>query len=126
MIGFWAYMLTMTLLLPTVMLVFGICFAKKAPRNINLWFGYRTERSMKNRDTWEFAHHACGQLWKTIGAVGIPVTAIAMLPAFGKSVSFVGIYGLVIVGIQLAAVIGSVFAVESALKKTFDEQGNRK
>ena len=54
--GFWIYMLIMDLLIPTVMVLFGRAFLKKAPKEINYVFGYRTSRSMKNRDTWEFAH----------------------------------------------------------------------
>ena len=35
---------------------------KKAPKEINSVFGYRTSMSMKNKDTWEFAHKYCGKV----------------------------------------------------------------
>ena len=54
--GFWIYMLCMGLLIPAIMLVMGRYFMKSAPKEINYIFGYRTNMSMKNRDTWEFAH----------------------------------------------------------------------
>ena len=58
--GFWIFMLIMDLLLPFTMIGFGRYFMKKAPKEINSVFGYRTSMSMKNKDTWEFAHKYCG------------------------------------------------------------------
>ena len=59
--GFWIFMLIMDLLLPFTMIGFGRYFMKKAPKEINSVFGYRTSMSMKNKDTWEFAHKYCGK-----------------------------------------------------------------
>ena len=50
--GFWIFMLIMDLLLPFTMIGFGRYFMKKAPKEINSVFGYRTSMSMKNKDTW--------------------------------------------------------------------------
>ena len=61
--GFWIFMLIMDLLLPFTMIGFGRYFMKKAPKEINSVFGYRTSMSMKNKDTWEFAHKYCGKVW---------------------------------------------------------------
>ena len=58
--GFWIFMLIMDLLLPFTMIGFGRYFMKKAPKEINSVFGYRTSMSMKNKDTWKFAHKYCG------------------------------------------------------------------
>ena len=30
--------------------------------DVNFVFGYRTSMSMKNKDTWEFAHKYCGKV----------------------------------------------------------------
>ena len=49
--GFWIFMLIMDLLLPFTMIGFGRYFMKKAPKEINSVFGYRTSMSMKNKDT---------------------------------------------------------------------------
>ena len=57
--GFWIFMLIMDLLIPFTMIGFGKMFLKKAPDQINYVFGYRTSMSMKNQDTWVFAHHYC-------------------------------------------------------------------
>ena len=69
---FWIFMLIMDLLLPFTMIGFGKYFMKKAPKEINSVFGYRTSMSMKNKDTWEFAHKYCGKVWYVCGMVMLP------------------------------------------------------
>ena len=49
--GFWIFMLVMTLLIPLTMIGFGKLFLKSAPKEINGVFGYRTSMSMKSKDT---------------------------------------------------------------------------
>ena len=45
--GYWAYMLVNTLLIPVVMLIFGHRFLKKgAPQDINGFYGHKTEESL--------------------------------------------------------------------------------
>lgn len=63
--GFWIFMLAMDLILPLSMVFLGRYFVRHAPGNINMLFGYRTARSMKNQDTWQFAHilESCGTKW---------------------------------------------------------------
>jgi len=63
MTGFWVYMLAFDLLIPLTMIFFGRRFAAAPPKSINPLFGYRTAMSMKNEDTWAFAHRFCGRLW---------------------------------------------------------------
>lgn len=124
--GFWIYMLITVLLIPCSMIIFGKLFLKHPPKNINAVFGYRTNMSMKNRDTWNFAHKHCGKLWYIGGLVLLPVSAAAMLCALGKSADFTGTAGGIICAVQLIAAIGSIFPTEAALKKNFDKNGNRK
>lgn len=46
--GFWSFMLAMDLIIPLSMVFLGRYFARHAPGSINMLFGYRTARSMKN------------------------------------------------------------------------------
>lgn len=124
--GFWIFMMVSDLLIPLTMVGFGKLFMKNAPKEINGVYGYRTSMSMKNKDTWEFAHHYCGKLWLTIGWIMLIISAIAMLFVIGKDEDVVGIFGGILCGIQLVFLIGSIFPTERALKKNFDERGNRK
>ncbi|GAA0765352.1 hypothetical protein GCM10008908_01770 [Clostridium subterminale] len=123
---FWIFMMVMDLLIPFTMVGFGKYFIKNAPKEINEVFGYRTSMSMKNKETWEFAHHYCGKLWLTIGFFMLIPSVIAMLFVIGKDESVVGTFGGIICGIQLIFLVGSIFPTERALKSNFDEHGNRK
>ncbi len=124
--GFWVFMLISDLLMPVVMIGFGRVFLKHPPKEINGIYGYRTAMSMKNKETWEFAHKYCGKLWYICGLALLPVTIAAMLPVLGKSEDAVGTVGGILCVIQTIPLIGSIFPTERALRRTFDKQGNRK
>lgn len=123
--GFWLFMLAVDLLIPLVMLVFGWRFQQKAPAKINKVFGYRTTRSMQNRETWAFAHKRAGQYWFRAGWVVLVLSVLAMLPVLGKDAETVGIWGAVVCFAQCVPMLWVIFVVEGALKRTFDEHGTR-
>lgn len=118
-------MLIMDLLIPFTMIGFGRLFLSAAPKEINFVYGYRTPMSMKNRNTWEFAHKYCGKIWYRWGLVLFPVSVISMLLVIGEAEDTVGAIGGVLCGIQMIPLIGTIFLVERALKKEFDADGNR-
>lgn len=123
---FWIFMLCTNLLVPLIMVLFGLYFVKKAPKNINYIFGYRTDMSMKNKDTWSFAHKYCGRLWLIIGILLLLLTLVAALLVIGKSKDTVGNVSLIICMIQLVCLIVPIIPTEMALRRTFDKNGNRK
>lgn len=49
-----------------------------------------------------------------------------MLLVIGKSEEFVGNIGAIIMGVQLVPLISSVFLTEIALKKNFDQNGEKR
>lgn len=124
--GTWIIMLISYLIIPLTMIGFGRYFIKTAPKEINDFFGYRTTMSMKNKDTWEFAHHYCGKLWVMIGWFLLILTIIAMLFVIGYNKYFLGNFGLILCSIQVFFLIGPIIPTEIALKKNFDKNGNRK
>ena len=119
-------MLLMDLLIPLTMIGFGKLFLTKTPKNINAVFGYRTTMSMKNRDTWEFAHMYCGKIWFICGLVLLPLSIIPLVFVLDGSIDTIGIVGGVVSAIQLVPLVGSIFPTEAALKKTFDPNGFRR
>ena len=124
--GFWIFMLAMGLLFPAIMILFGAVFTKTAPKKINYIFGYRTDMSMKNRDTWAFAHKYFGKLWFRFGLLLIPITVIPMLFVIGNSENVVATVGLIVGFVNTVTLIVPIFFTEKALKKAFDKDGNRK
>ena len=124
--GFWIFMLAMGLLFPAVMILFGAVFTKTAPKKINYIFGYRTDMSMKNRETWEFAHKYMGKLWFRFGLLLIPITVIPMLFVIGNSENVVAAVGLIVSFVNTVTLIVPIFFTEKALNRTFDKDGKRK
>ena len=99
---------------------------KKNPKEINALFEYRTSMSMKNKDTWEFAHKCCGKIWYICGMVMTPITVILMFLVIGKDEDCVGRMGEIICVVQLLLLTVSIFPTEIALKKNFDKNGKRR
>ncbi|MEG2456803.1 MAG: SdpI family protein [Clostridia bacterium] len=127
--GFWIFMLIMVLLVPLTMLGFGILFIKKPPKKINCLYGYRTAMSMKNDDTWKFAHNYCGKIWFSCGITLLIVSSLAfVVPTiiFDFALAKSGMIGGIILVVQVIPLLASIIPVESALNKTFDKLGERK
>ncbi len=124
--GFWIFILAMNLLFPLIMIVMGRYFMKKSPKEINYIFGYRTNMSMKNKDTWDFAHKYFGKLWFRLGWLLIPISVIPMLFVIGKGEDIIGTVGMVVMVIDLILLIAPIFPTERALKKIFDKDGNKR
>lgn len=123
--GFWWFMLILAELCPLIMIIMGLVFRKSAPKKINFFFGYRTEMSMKNRETWEFAHKYIGNLWAIFGFALLVPTTVPMIFVIGESEELISAVALVLCFVGLAAFIASIIPTELALKKNFDKNGNR-
>ena len=108
------------------MLIFGNVFTKHPPGSINMAYGYRTKRSMKNQETWNFAHEYCGRIWKNAGAVTLVISLLISLAVFFMDEVGFGYLSLILEHLQLVILIGSLYPVEKALKKNFDDEGKRK
>lgn len=117
--GFWVFMTASNLILPVLMIVIGKMFVKNPPKKINGIYGYRTHRSMKNQDTWNFAHLYCGKLWWKVGWVMLPLSFVSMLPVIGKSDDIIGGAGAVIMSAECVALLVTIFFVERALREKY-------
>ena len=126
--NFWIFMLVMNLLTPLVMIIYGRVFEKKPPKiaRSKFAFGYRTVMSMKNEETWEYAHRFFGKLWFRFGiAVGL-ISIIVLFFFIGKDKDTVGFAGMIICYVQLVAMLLPVIPTELALRRRFDKYGNRR
>ena len=123
---FWWFMFACGLIIPLIMVIAGILMWKRCPKTINFLYGYRTERSMKNRDTWKFAHDHCGRLWLKIGLLMLILSALVYIPFYNSGEAAISVVGLIVCAVQLVVLIASIFPTEAALKKTFNDDGTRK
>lgn len=123
---FWLFMLAMALLIPGCMTVLGRSFVKNPPGEINGGYGYRTVRSMRNRETWAFAQCYSGRFWYLAGRSMLAVSLVWMIPLFAREVNTVGNFGLILVGLQMVPFLSVIPATERALKREFDDFGRKR
>ena len=122
--GFGIFMLIMVLLLPITMTVLGSRYMRSAPKMINPTTGYRSVRSMKSQDSWDFAHQYVGRIWFIMGLVCIPLSLLPMVLVLGKEAGEVGLMGGILVAAQMIPLgIVPIILTERALRKNFDEFG---
>ena len=124
--GFWFFMFAMVAIIPLTMIIIGIIFYNRAPKNINFIFGYRTDLSMKNEKTWKFAHHLLGKIWMITGSILLPIMCIPMFFVIKASAGTIGILGAILASISIFPLVLSIGPVEKALEKNFDSQGREK
>ena len=122
---FWFFMFFCNLLVPILMLAFGRVMRKNPPKDINGVYGYRTKRSMQNQDTWDFAHACCGKLWQKLGWILLVPSILVQLPFIHGTENQIAVVSGVVCAVQIVVLIGSIFPVERALKKNFDDWGRK-
>lgn len=122
----WWFMFFCNILIPVIFIVAGRMMWKHCPREINGLIGYRTKRSMKNMETWKFAHDYCGRLWWKIGWILLLPSILVQIPLIHSTDNAIGIVGGIICAVQCIILIVSIFPTENALKKTFLEDGTRR
>ena len=111
------------LFIPLTMLIIGFLFSQHVPKTINPVWGYRTTRSMKNKDTWVFAHYFCWRLFKKWGLYLLVFTLLMGLILMGaKDIPF-AIGGDLLYIPQLIVLFIPIFLTEHALRKNFDAKG---
>lgn len=123
---FWWFMLACDLITPVILIIAGRMMWKHCPKMINGIYGYRTGRSMKNMDTWKFAHDHCGRLWWKIGWIMLSPSILVLLPFFHSNKDIIAAVGLILCSIHVIVLIISIFPTEAALKKNFFDDGTRR
>ena len=123
---FWLFTLAAALLIPVCMTGLGRYFLNHPPKEINSLFGYRTTRSMRNQETWAFAHAYSGRFWYRTGRPTLALSLLWMALLFGKDVGTVGCSGVILTAIQLIPFLAVIPATERALKREFDDLGRKR
>ncbi len=123
---FWWFMLICNILVPLITIIAGWFMWKHTPKKINNVIGYRTNRSMKNEDTWKFAHHFCGKLWWIMGWILFVISVIVLIPFFSSTYDTIGIVVVICVSVQSVILVMSIIPTERALKKNFFDDGSRR
>ena len=116
-------MLLVILIMPLMMVGLGLLLMKNPPKKINSYYGYRTRRSVRSQETWDFAHYYFGKLWLVCGLVSLPISLVPLCLVLGKSEQVISVAGLIVLGIQTLLLLVTILLTERALMKNFDEFG---
>lgn len=106
------FLLIFDCFIPLIMIICGRFMWKHYSKEINGFIGYRTNWSMKNMDTWKFAHEYIGQLWWKLGWILLVLTILVHIPFY----SWIHL-SLVILVVHSICMIGSILLTEKALKE---------
>lgn len=122
----WYKMLATQLLILLIMLISGKRFSSRPPKSINNFFGIRTNMSMKNKDTWEFAHKLAGKLMWKWGWICLGVDLAVMALMWGKPAELVEKTSMILLLSLLVPFIGITAYTDQQLRKHFHEDGTRR
>ena len=97
-----------------IFMITGFVMFKFPPKNINMLYGYRTTRSMKNQEQWDFSQKYSAKLLILCGVFLILTSNISLIITINNKAKLF---------ISLALIFGSVifllFKTENELKKRF-------
>lgn len=108
-------------LIPITMIILGIRWRKNPPKSMNYFYGFRTKRSMKNKDTWRFAHLHQSKLLLVSGILTIIVLLFLMFILKEQFVKYV----VFIIMAEILLQIMLIPITENKLKRTFNKSGKR-
>jgi uncharacterized membrane protein len=111
-----------TLITGSVFVLAGIVMSKFPPKGINYTTGYRTNRSMKNEDTWKEGNRAGAKNMIYSGVFLLLISAIIyfLFPDLGEKSTFAGLAVIIFSAILM------IWRTENHLNNTFDKNGKRK
>ncbi|XVG99096.1 SdpI family protein [Eubacteriales bacterium KG127] len=116
---FYIFMFIVTLLIPSALLLMWYLCPKF--KTINNTSGYRTARSVKNQDTWEFAQKYCARISLYMFFPSL-ILAITIMPILSnQSIDIIGWTGFIITMFQMLSFVIIIISTEKALKKNFED-----
>ena len=98
-----------------VFVVVGMIMVKYPPKKINSFYGYRTPKSMKSQEQWDYAQKYSSKLMVKLG-VGLSLLSLVGFFINHSEGAAVGIS----LGFIILIAIALIVRVEKELKDTFD------
>lgn len=112
------------LILPIAVIMVGVSVWRNPPK-MGEQYGFRTKRSQKSKEVWNYAQIAYGKastfVFIPIELLTLAVGVTAIVMNFGDLPAFITFMAVEVV--QVTALIIITFAVDFRLKKRFDENG---
>lgn len=103
-------------LIPTltgfIFIVAGFIQYKFPPKSINLFYGFRTKRSMKDQKSWDFAQIYSSKLMIKLGLILTPIGVIGLIYIPSETVG-----AIIAVGLLIATIVTLTLKVQNKLNK---------
>jgi len=90
------------------------------PKKINHFYGYRTQRTMQNKNCWDFANQLFNLSLVRYSGVSLIVTLLLTFLNPSMMSSWIPM------GLAIFTLLVVVMKTEKGLNKNFDKEGNRK
>ena len=103
-----------------VIIIVGLLWKKFPPKNINYLYGYRTQRSMQNQQTWDFANQIGPIMIIKTGCLLFLVALISFWLFDTPTAVTINVIAMVV------GLTAGVISCEMKLAKHFDKDGNPK
>ncbi|MCE2613793.1 SdpI family protein [Flavobacteriaceae bacterium D16] len=103
-----------------IVILAGLIWQQFPPKKINHLYGYRTQRSMKNQQTWDYANRIGPVMFIKTGSYLLLIGVLAYW--LSEPTGAIWISGVTMV----VGLIAGVIACERKLEKRFDAEGNPK
>lgn len=113
------FMYIFSFIIPITFILIGFIFWKHPPKEMNGVSGWRTEQSMKNQETWNFANLLGAKCTLILGTIEFLCTLIFLFIVLNLDISEVSVVALVI--IQSASIAIVYVHVEKELRKHFNQ-----
>ena len=105
-----------------IMTVGGVVFWMYPPKKINEFYGYRTTRSRKSQEAWDFAQKYSAKMMTVLGLVALIVAAAARLFLNGLCINsdYLMLYDICItLLLTIIFVLPPIILTELELRKRF-------
>lgn len=109
-------LLFMAILIGSIFILTGTILLKFPPKEINLLYGYRTKRSMKSKDAWDFAQLFSAKKMIKGGFIFLLIGLISLFLELSQTLNI--IIGM---GFLLLTCIYLIYSTEKKLKQKFDK-----
>ena len=119
-------MLISVAFIPLLLIVIGKIFDKYPIKEPNIAIGFRTKLSMMNKETWDYAQRLFPKAWISLGRIMLPLSLIILFLLYSEDKDYTGNLALILMLVQAALMLASIFYVDLKLRKTFNSDGSRK
>lgn len=108
-------------IIPLLMILTGYLMYKYPPKRINHIVGYRTYKSMRNKEMWDYANKYCGKLWMILGLIMSVLTFVLLFLVLLEVIIFTENILITVIVIQVVMLLLTIFIVENRLKRYLGE-----